>query len=59
MSQLSQRTQTEMLAMQATESKDFMVKAKLKHSSSSNKHIPQPMFVYHDFMQLSQKATLG
>ena len=59
MSQLSQRTHTEMLAMQARESKDLMVKAQLKHSSSSNKHIPRPMFVYHDFMQLSQKATLG
>ena len=48
-----------MLEMQARESKDLMVKAELKHSSSSNKHIPLPMFVYHDFMQLSQKATLG
>ena len=59
MSKLSQQTHTEMLEMQARESKDLMVKAELKHSSSSNKHIPLPMFVYHDFMQLSQKATLG
>ena len=59
MSQLSQRTHTEMLAMQARESKDLMVKAELKHSSSSNKHIPRPMFVYHDFMPLSKKAALG
>ena len=59
MSKHSQQTHTEMLEMQARESKDLMVKAELKHSSSSNKHIPLPMFVYHDFMQLSQKATLG
>ena len=35
-----------MLEMQARESKDLMVKAELKHSSSSNKHIPLPMFIY-------------